>query len=184
MKKITKIVQTLLVTYCMTIIGVSISAADTPSSLDDWSIALIGATESNLTRTGYEEGTNYQRSSEKFASLVDVQGKVWDGMPLWQLAGRVDDTNGTGQSADENIEFNDKLAQKGYRISVTGTDGKEATLKSTDIARNNNYILADAVNGNRLTEKDPAFPLVLVGRDIPPDQYIGGVSKITLYINK
>jgi hypothetical protein len=49
---------------------------------------------------------------------TDPQGHVWNGVPLWLLAGSVDDnvTHGTGA-------FNDALADKGYEVHVVGADG-------------------------------------------------------------
>jgi len=184
MKKITKIIQILIMIGFLTGMGASVSAEMTLLPTFGWSIALVGETEGVLNQTGYEEGTNFQRSSEKFVSLVDDQGKVWDGMPLWQLAGKVDNNIQGERNTDEEMELNDRLTQKGYQITVTGNDGKETTLASTDIARNNNYILADMVNGNPLAETDSAYPLVLVGKNVPPDQYITGISKITLHLNE
>lgn len=184
MKKINKIVQILIMAILIAGLGASVSATMTSLPAIGWSIALVGVTEGILTQSGYEEGTNFQRSSEKFVSLVDKQGNVWDGMPLWQVAGKVDNYVQSGKNSEEEMELSDKLSQKGYQITVTGTDGKETTLASTDIARNNNYILADMVNGNPLAETDSAYPLVLVGRNLPPDQCISGVAKITLNLNE
>ncbi len=184
MNKNIKFSQILIMICFLTGMGTSVSAVIPSIPVSGWSIALIGETEGTLNQSGYEEGTNFQRSSEKFVSLVDDQGKVWDGMPLWQLAGKVDNYARGGLSTDEEMEINDKLTQKGYQITVTGIDGKETTLVSTDIAKNNNYILADMVNGNPLAKTDSAFPLVLVGKNVPPDQYISGISKITFNLNE
>lgn len=183
LKKIILIVQMLIIAFCVTGMEVSGSTALTQTPVDGWSISLIGEPKNVLTQAEYEESTNFQRSSEKYVSLVDDRGKVWDGMPLWQIADQADDL-GTERNANEKSAFNNKPAKNGYRITVTGTDGRETTLASSDIAGNNDYILAGAVNGNPLSENDPAFPLILVGKDIPTDQFIGGVSKITLHLDE
>ncbi|MFH0968527.1 MAG: hypothetical protein V1862_12665 [Methanobacteriota archaeon] len=184
MKKITKIVQILIMVGYITGMGASVSAGMTSLPAAGWSIPLDGDTKGALNQAGYEEGTNFQRSSEKFVSLVDGEGKVWDGMPLWQFAEKAENNAKGGVSTDEAMDLNDTLTHKGYQITVTGNDGKETTLASTDIAQNNNYILADTLNGNPLAKTDSTYPLVLVGKNLPTDQYIGGISKITLHLNE
>ena len=79
-------------------------------------------------------------------------------MPLWLFAGFVDDED---QHSDH--AFNTELAEAGYKVVLTATDGYSVTVDSTDIIRNKNYVVANLLNGTPIPESDKNWPLRLVG---------------------
>lgn len=150
---------------------------------NEWNLTLQGDHESIITQSEFETGMDYHKQNHHFASVVDTEGKVWDGMPLWELAGNVNEENDNKINTVNQSACNDAEDQKNYTVTVTGSDGSELTMKGEDIFRNNNYIVANTVNGNPLTSTDSAYPLVLIGRDLPQDQIIRGVSVISLNLS-
>jgi len=103
----------------------------------------------------------------------DGTGQVWSGVPLYLLAGRVDDETKHGDNA-----YNEQAADKGYEIHVVTADGTRIVLSSARVKRNNNIIVAYLVNNNPLDDKD--FPLRLVGSDLQPNEMVGRINKINL----
>ncbi len=102
-------------------------------------------------------------------------------MPLWLLAGTVDDNNTHGSGA-----FNNTLADAGYDVTVIAGDNYRKTFSSTDLARNNSYIVACYLNGSalpELTDKGkPLAPLKLVGPFLSGGQQVSNIVKIALDI--
>ena len=100
-------------------------------------------------------------------------GERWGGIPLWVLAGWVDDRMPHGSDG-----FNDAAAIAGYTVIVTAEDGYSKSLSSALVARNNNLIVANTLNGSALED---SFPLRLVGSDLPEASYsVGNLAKIEL----
>ena len=81
---------------------------------------------------------------------------VWAGLPLWLLAGWVDDNNPHGEGA-----FNDELAALGYDVRVVATDNFSYTFPISDVVRNDNIIVANTLND--LPLPGDSYPLRLVG---------------------
>ncbi len=149
--------------------GVSIKWIDTieiyTSGASEWDLQLNGA-------------INYTMSQNDFQNGVACHGEVtwedgddtWSGMPLWLLCGWVDDTETHGPGS-----FNDTLAAAGYEIIVSGSDGYNRTFASADVARNDDIIVANKLNGQPL----PAdrFPLRLVGPGL------GGADKVSQIVS-
>ena len=104
---------------------------------------------------------------------TDSKGQVWSGVPLYLLAGRVDDETKHGDNA-----YNEQVADKGYEVHVVAADGTKVVLDSARIKRNNNIIVAYLVNNNPLDDQD--FPLRLVGADLKPNEMVGRINKINL----
>jgi DMSO/TMAO reductase YedYZ molybdopterin-dependent catalytic subunit len=136
----------------------------------DWSLALEGALSEVMDRATFESG-----AAEKCHGVtwVDPHGQTWTGIPLWLLAGRVDDENVHDEAA-----FNDALADAGYQIDVQSADGDSLTLESGRIKRNNDIILAYLMVDNALPEA--YFPLRLVGAGLEENEMLGKVTKIFL----
>ncbi len=85
-------------------------------------------------------------------------------VPLWYLAGIVDDI----QSAP--YSFNTTRAALPYTVSVTSTYGSTYTKNfSSNLINNDNYIVANTLNGTSIPYTDPTnpsknwWPLKLVG---------------------
>jgi hypothetical protein len=145
----------------------------------DWSLNLIGARTQPVTK-GYFEQALLEHSSHK-ATWTDGTGNVWEGMPLWLLVGMVDDNPDVGP---EHFNFNDDLATQGYQVKVISSNGDYKVFDSADIARNNNYIVANTLNGETLplqtSDNKPSWPLFLKGSGVPAGQQVGGIIGIEL----
>lgn len=146
----------------------------------EWNLTLIGEHESNISQSEFEESMNSNRASNQFASVVDSEGRVWDGIPLALLTARVDDTNEYAIKPGKKSGSVENAFNIGDTITVVGSDGSQLTLNSDEITRNNDYIIANAVNGNPLRQTDSPYPLILVGNNLKTENYINGVTTITV----
>lgn len=151
--------------WAVSIITLSGTGIVTAENIPDkeWSLNLSGNHQESITQEEYEQSINVEQTSNYFSSVVDEKGQVWDGMPLWRLANRVNDTG-----------------NQAYLVTVTGIDGSSVTLPGSEIAGNDAFILANAKNGEPIEQSDPSYPLVLAGRNLPGDEMISGVSSLTL----
>ena len=95
----------------------------------------------------------------------------WSGLPLWYMCGLVDDGNIHGPSA-----FNDQVAAADYTVKVIGSDN--STFSSLTVARNDNIILANTLNGAALPSEQ--YPLRLVGPDVPGGLGVQSITRIEL----
>ena len=103
-----------------------------------------------------------------------VSGTVWQGVPLWDLAGAVDDVE-----SSNHYTYNDTRATMGYIVRVSAADGFNATFSSADTTHNDGYIVAYKMNGTALTGSNA--PLKLVGPATSSNkQRVGGIAKISL----
>lgn len=132
----------------------------------NWSLVTNGAREEIVTMSKFG---NCLACHGPAATMTDTEGNTWSGLPLWYIMGAVDDTaNLHGPGA-----FNDNLY---YDVKVTGAGGYSYTFASIDIARDDNYILANKwmpVNTTEFVDL-PAdkFPLKLVNQEFT----VGGPS--------
>jgi DMSO/TMAO reductase YedYZ molybdopterin-dependent catalytic subunit len=138
------------------------------SSTDNWTLLLKGAQTVEIDRQYFEEGVACLHS----ANYTDLSG-IWEGMPLWDLVGYVDDAYSHGPGA-----FNDSLANEGYQVKIIASDGYNLTFNSRDIARNDSYIIANTLNGEPLLEQH--WPLKLVGPAIIPKESVARINAIEL----
>jgi hypothetical protein len=92
---------------------------------------------------------------------------------LWRLVGYVDDDVQHGEGA-----FNDKKADMGYEVDVIAFDGYTKTFASADVARNDNMIVANKLNGSELPVD--SYPLRLVGPDLTSGQKVSMIVEIEL----
>lgn len=135
----------------------------------------IGGIFVNVSKTYFEQALACQFGANHEAAYTDSQGRIWEGMPLWLLAGYVDDADMHSDQA-----FNDTLALAGYNVLVEARDGYTATIRSEDIVRNSNYIVANSLNGTLIPEGDSSWPLRLVGANVTGGLQVRGITKITL----
>jgi DMSO/TMAO reductase YedYZ molybdopterin-dependent catalytic subunit len=145
----------------------------TPSG---WSITLKGASTETVDQDYFEDGI----ACGHVATYTDENDATWSGMPLWYLVGLVDDDQKHGAGA-----FNDELAAKGYSIKVTSGDGYSINFESASVAKNDEIIVANTLNGTELPatigEKNkPCWPLQLIGPDVSAGQKIGSIATIEL----
>jgi DMSO/TMAO reductase YedYZ molybdopterin-dependent catalytic subunit len=138
-----------------------------------WTLDLQGAISSPVTRDSYQScgspschGTSWQ----------DQNGQDWVGVPLWLLAGEVDDADSHSDKA-----YNRLLADGGYSIDIIGSDGYTVTLDSRTIKLNNEILIAHEVNKGELPEK--YYPLRLVGTGLQNSQMVGQIAKIIVNVN-
>jgi hypothetical protein len=131
----------------------------------------------NLTLTG---ATTYVMTQELFENSVDCHlatwtdgDTVWEGIPLWRFVGFVDDDVQHGEGA-----FNDAKAAAGYEVTIIASDGYSKTFASADVARNDDMIIANTMNGAGLPEE--MYPLRLVGPDLTSGQKISMITEIQL----
>ena len=103
-------------------------------ALEQWTLHLEGAISDDVDRGSFETGAAPNCHG---TSWEDDEGRTWTGVPLWLLAGRVDDENKHEEGA-----FNDELAEAGYEINVIAGDGYSVTLDSATVARNDDVIVA------------------------------------------
>jgi DMSO/TMAO reductase YedYZ molybdopterin-dependent catalytic subunit len=139
-----------------------------------WTLHLNGAISQDITKDAFEQGLSW--SSHK-TSYSDASG-TWEGMPLWRLVGYVDDANSHIGTA-----YNDSLADAGYTISVIAGDGFTKNFTSQEIERNDNYIVANTLNGQPLPDQingKNTWPLKLVGVNATGGKSVGSISEIRL----
>jgi len=137
-----------------------------------WTLDLQGAISSPVTRDSFQScgspschGTSWQ----------DGNGQNWVGVPLWLLAGQVDDSDSHTENA-----YNQTLADAGYSVDIVGGDGYTVTLDSHTISKNNNILVAFMVNDGELPEQ--YFPLRLVGSGLDKSQMVGEITRITINV--
>jgi PGF-pre-PGF domain-containing protein len=146
-----------------------------PPAEGSWNLALKGPIDYTCTQDFFELA--YSCSHHKLSWTDPVTGERWTGIGLWELVGWVDDRVPHGANG-----FNDVLADTGYTVIVTASDGYSKEFSSKDIARNNNYIVANKLNGSELSKEGnkPSWPLRLVGADVSTHASVGGIASIEL----
>lgn len=107
------------------------------------------------------------------ATWSDDENRLWEGIPLWVLAGRIDDDNPHSKEAQA---FNDAVANAGYEVEVIAADGYSKTFSSIDIKRNDDYIVSFRRDGEALP--DNQWPLRLVGPDLTKGEMVGQITTI------
>jgi DMSO/TMAO reductase YedYZ molybdopterin-dependent catalytic subunit len=138
----------------------------------EWKLLLGGAISEEMDRGTFQSCAAPACHGKTW---TDEKAQVWSGVPLWWLAGRVDDENKHGDSA-----YNEKVADKGYEVHIVSVDGTKIVLDAARVKRNPNLLVAYLVNNNPLPEKDA--PLRLVGSDLKSNEMLGRISKINLMI--
>lgn len=139
----------------------------------EWKLPLGGAITEDMDRGTFQ---SCAAASCHGKTWTDEKNQVWSGVPLWMLAGRVDDEIKHGDNS-----YNQKVADKGYQVHVVAVDGYKVALDSSRVNRNNNILVAYLVNNNPLDEKN--FPLRLVGSDLKTNEMVGRVAKINLMLS-
>jgi len=140
-----------------------------PALVDEWSISLKGRTNEQLTRVNFEALAEGNRLTYNDGS------STWSGIALWRILARVDDT--------DPATFNDSAADLGYNVTVSAT-GLSTTISSATLKRNDNWIVADTLNGTPLPKLDGTknvWPLKIVGTGpTSGKQRVSNISEIIL----
>ncbi len=137
------------------------------SKVSLWSVTLEGARTEVMPQADFEDGAGCH-----VKTYTDAEGKVWEGMPLWYLVGRVDDDQKHKSGA-----FSDSLADAGYEITVASA-GASVKFTSQEVKRNDNIIVACKMNGAALSDSEG--PLKLVGSGVDQSRQIGKITSIKL----
>jgi hypothetical protein len=147
------------------------TVSPTPGTGASGPLSLAGAVSRTVTLSYIASGIAYGHAG----TYTDSSGVTWEGMPLWFLAGMVDDSSQHGVGA-----FNDTLAAQGYSITVTGRDGTSVNLDSKAVSRSNAYIVANKKNGIAIGATDPIAPARLVGNGAGIGNGVSGITGISL----
>jgi DMSO/TMAO reductase YedYZ molybdopterin-dependent catalytic subunit len=143
------------------------SEEPTPPEPEPWTLTLNGAFTYNMSQELFENSVNCHP-----ANWTD-DDTLWEGIPLWRFVGFVDDDVQHGEGA-----FNDAKAAAGYEVKVIASDGYSKTFASADVARNDDMIIANTMNGAELPED--RYPLRLVGPDLTSGQKVSMIQEIQL----
>ena len=137
-----------------------------------WKVQLEGAVPGKLDRASY---VNCASPGCHGSGWVDAEGRRWEGIPLYLVAGMVDDRKKHDAGA-----YNARLAQRGYEIQFETTSGEVVTIDSRDIAGKDGIVLSSKVDGGELP--DEYFPLRLVGPGLSEAQMPGGIARIVVRV--
>jgi DMSO/TMAO reductase YedYZ molybdopterin-dependent catalytic subunit len=141
----------------------------------DWVLTLEGARNDTMDRATFESGANCPDTTPEHKGVyVDADQKIWTGVPVWLLVGRIDD-----QNVHETGAYNRSLADaNAYTITLIASDEYSVTLNSTFVKLNQNILLANELDGKPLVE--PYWPLRLVGSALSKGQMVRNIVKIQL----
>jgi DMSO/TMAO reductase YedYZ molybdopterin-dependent catalytic subunit len=97
---------------------------------------------------------------------------TYAGIPLWVLVAAVD-----GEDL-YHYEFNETLAETGYLVNVSASDGYYKTFSIEDVAYNDSFVVAFMLDWEFLV--DDEYPLKLTGEWLTGSQKIKSVAAIEL----
>ncbi|QYZ79322.1 hypothetical protein E2N92_07725 [Methanofollis formosanus] len=136
---------------------------------ETWNLALKGVSETSTGPGMYASALRCHGEA-----YTDADGAVWSGVPVWFYIGLVD-----GEESPHHPMLSSHLAASGYLVRFAAADGTTLTLNSTDLVRNNDYLLA-YMKDEEILSGDPTLgPLVLTGAGMD-GQIFGGVTVIDL----
>jgi hypothetical protein len=136
-----------------------------------WNLQLEGAITESMDQATFESGSAIGCHGLKW---TDDQSRVWEGIPLWYLVGRVDDPTDT----HKGDAFSDDLADAGYEVQIISADGYTVSLTSAEVKRNDALIISYKRDGDPLPENQ--WPLRLVGGTLTKAQMVGQIATIKL----
>lgn len=137
---------------------------------EEWSLNLEGAISEVMDRNSFE---SCSAPGCHQSSWEDEDGNVWSGVPLYYLAGRIDDG-----LRHEDRAYNDDFAKAGYTLQFFAADGYNVSIDSSRSDFNQHMFVASMVNGEPLD--DTHFPLRLVGEDLDKSEMVGQLVQIVL----
>jgi DMSO/TMAO reductase YedYZ molybdopterin-dependent catalytic subunit len=140
------------------------------STVQPWTLNLEGIVTEKMDQATFESGSAIGCHGVKW---TDDQNRVWEGIPLWYLVGRVDDTD-----THKGDAFNDAKADAGYEVQLVAADGFTLSLTSAEVKRNDALIVAYKRDGAPLPENQ--WPLRLVGATLQKSQMVGQIVSIKL----
>ena len=138
----------------------------------EWQLKLDGKISDIIPQGEFEYSAGCH-----IATYTDANGNVYTGIPLWRLMGWVDDRIPHGPDG-----FNDVAAIAGYKVIIKAGDGYAKEFTSQQIGKNDDFIIANTMNGAPLPDdgSHPPFPLRLVGSGATGGNSVGNVVEIQL----
>ncbi|MBN1667658.1 MAG: molybdopterin-dependent oxidoreductase [Anaerolineales bacterium] len=136
----------------------------------EWSLSLAGIGDEVIDRNTFQ---SCAAASCHQSTWTDDEDQVWSGVPVYLLAGRVDD-----EITHEGPAYNRDLANIGYLIELIASDGYTTTVSSADTYYNRQILVAYLVDGSPLPDR--YFPLRLVGEALKKNQRVGSLTEIRL----
>ena len=139
----------------------------------NWQLKMVGKISDSIPQGEFEYSADCHDASYTDPTTSDV----YTGIPLWRLMGWVDDRIPHGPDG-----FNDAAAIAGYKVIVKAGDGYAKEFTSQQIGKNNNFIIANKMNGAPLSTdgSHPPYPLRLVGSGATGGNSVGNVVEIQL----
>jgi len=138
----------------------------------EWKVQVEGAVPGKLDKPTY---VNCASPGCHGSGWVDAAGTRWEGIPLYLVAGMVDDKKRHGAGA-----YDAAAARAGYDIVIETATGKVVTIDSRDITGRQDVVLAGKVDGGELP--DEYFPLRLVGSGLSEADMPGGIARIVVRV--
>ena len=149
----------------------SIELTGMPQPPKGWTLTMEGDVVDVISQQYFEQAIVCYHS----VTYTDSSGRVWTGVPLWDLVGAVDDIE-----TSSHWTFNDTRANvSGYTVRVIGGDGFNATFTSQNVSHNNGFIVANTLNGTPLSGSDGNLKLVGPATTSGTQQ-VGNITKIRL----
>ena len=137
---------------------------------EEWSLNLEGAITEQMDRNTFE---SCSAPGCHQATWTDEAGNEWSGVPLYYLAGRVDDG-----VRHEDRAYNDDFAKAGYILQLFAADGYNVGIESSRTDFNRHIFIASLVNGEPLDDEN--FPLRLVGEGLENSEMIGQIAQVVI----
>jgi DMSO/TMAO reductase YedYZ molybdopterin-dependent catalytic subunit len=142
------------------------------SVVKEWKLSMSGARSEDIDRATFESGAAANCHGQDW---TDAEGVRWTGIPLYLLVGRVDDQISHGGPA-----YNRDLANAGYQVKLTASDGASVEVSSKTMYYKKDLIVAYLRNGEPLP--DDSWPLRLVGEGIDKASMIGKITRLQAMI--
>jgi len=137
---------------------------------EEWSLNLEGTITEKMDRNSFE---SCSAPGCHQTAWTDEAGNEWGGVPLYYLAGRVDD-----EVRHEERAYNDAFAKAGYVLQLFAADGYNIGIESSRMDFNRQILVASTVNGEPLDESH--FPLRLVGDGLETSEMVGQIAQIII----
>ncbi len=149
------------------------------NAVQEYTLNLTGYRSEIMDRPTFESGVNCPDTTPEHKGVyVDDDERIWTGIPLWLLVGRVEDS-----LHHTTASYNREMADNGaYTIYVIAEDGYSVELNSSFVKLNQNILIANEMDGAALHEK--YWPLRLVGSDLDKGQMIRNIATIELKYNE
>lgn len=141
---------------------------------EEWTLQLSGVEELEMDRPTFESLASCYYHTAYYNYSDDDGDHSYEGVPLWVLVSAIDG----GDVEDGHYMFNDVLAESGYTVNVTASDGYSGNFTSEQVARNDSIIVAYKLNDEPLEEGD--WPLTIVGDGLSGAQKVRMIASIAL----